>query len=117
MNMHRDRRRRLARLALLIVPLMVIVFALLVWAVYGLWNSLMPDIFGLRAITYWQALGLMLLSWILFGGLRGARSGGRWRHGMRERWERMSPAEREEFVKGLHTRCGGATATEPGPKD
>jgi hypothetical protein len=24
----------------------------------------------------------------------------------------MSPAEREEFVKGLHTRCGAATAAE-----
>jgi hypothetical protein len=33
-----------------------------------LWNWLMPDIFGLKTITYWQAWGLLILSWILFKG-------------------------------------------------
>lgn len=32
-----------------------------------LWNWLMPEIFGLRAITYLQAIGLLLLSRLLFG--------------------------------------------------
>jgi hypothetical protein len=40
-------------------------------AVLQLWNLLVPGIFGLRQITYWEALGLLALSWILFGGLRG----------------------------------------------
>jgi hypothetical protein len=31
-----------------------------------LWNLLMPDIFGLPTITFWQALGLMVLSTLLF---------------------------------------------------
>ena len=38
-------------------------------AVLQLWNWLMPDIFGLRPISFWQAVGLMGLSWILFGRL------------------------------------------------
>jgi hypothetical protein len=40
-----------------------------------LWNWLMPDIFGLKAITYWQAWGLMILSWILFKGAKFSESG------------------------------------------
>lgn len=34
-----------------------------------LWNGLMPDIFGLTTITYWQAVGLMLIAKLLFGGI------------------------------------------------
>ena len=37
----------------------------------GLWNLLLPSIFGLPAISFWQALGLLLLSRLLFGGLGG----------------------------------------------
>ena len=59
-----------------------------------LWNHLMPDIFGLKAITFWQGLGLLVLSWIFFGSWRGVPG----RHGMhRRRWARMSPEERERF--------------------
>jgi hypothetical protein len=108
------RKGRLIKLFFLVLPLFLIVFAGLIWAVYGLWNWLMPAIFGLHAITYWQALGLMLLCWILFGGLRGARSSGRrWRHGMRERWARMTPEQREAFLKAMRSRWGGETEPEP----
>ncbi len=101
---------------LMLLPIFLVFFALLVWGVNALWNGLMPDIFGLPAITYWQALGLMVLSWILFGGLRG-RSGHRsWRYDMRRRWARMSPAEREEFVRGLHSRCGETPPPEAPPE-
>jgi hypothetical protein len=34
-----------------------------------LWNWLMPEIFGLKQLNYWQAWGLLILSWILFKGL------------------------------------------------
>ena len=115
--MRPTRMRRIARLVVIVLPIFLIVFAGLVWAVQSLWNGLMPAIFGLRTIGYWQALGLMVLCWILFGGLRGARSsGGRWRHGMRERWERMTPGEREEFVKGLGSQWRGAPPPAPEPK-
>jgi hypothetical protein len=93
---------------------MILVFLGLIWAVFSLWNWLMPAIFGLPAVTYGQALGLMLLCWILFGGFRGGRSGGGWRYGMRRRWQRMSPEEREEFIQGLRTRWGGVHPSPPG---
>ena len=70
----------------------------------GLWNWLMPDIFGLRAISYWQAFGLLVLSWIFFGRFRGGhwhRHGHRWRHRLAERWMQMTPEERERFKEEM----------------
>jgi|GEM_PF-414677 len=43
------------------------------WIVMALWNSLLPDIIGVRAITFWQAMGILVLSKILFGGFHFGR--------------------------------------------
>ena len=71
-----------------------------------LWNWLLPPLFGFKMLTFWQALGLLALCRILFGGL-GMRSGrSRHRRRMRERWEKMTPEERERFREGMRGRCG-----------
>ena len=82
----------------------VAVFGLIVM---GLWNWLLPSLFGWKLITFWQAAGLVILSRILFGGLHG-HSGGHlhWRARMKERWEQMTPEERDKFRQGLRERCG-----------
>ena len=76
--------------------------------VMQLWNWLMPAIFGWQQITFWQALGLLVLSRILFGNI-GGRGGHRssFRRRMDQRWERMTPEEREKFRQGTRSRCGG----------
>lgn len=54
--------------------LMALVFGLLFgYFVMLLWNSLLPDIFGAKEITYWQGAGLVILFRLLFGahGYRG----------------------------------------------
>ena len=75
-----------------------------------LWNWLAPMLFGLRQISFWQALGLLALCRILFGGfgLSGSSSR-RSRRRMFERWEQMTPEEREKFRQGLHDRSGRTT--------
>jgi len=75
--------------------------------VMALWNWLMPALFGWRVIGFWQALGLLVLSKILFGGLRGPAANMHWRRRMMERWEQMTPEEREKFREGMRGRCGG----------
>ena len=91
----------------MIAILCVIVLCLVCLLVMGLWNWLMPAIFGLRAITFWQALGLLFLSRFLFSGFHGrSRRSMHWRHRMTERWERMTPEEREKFREGMRARCG-----------
>ena len=95
----------------------IAVLALLAFAVMLLWNSLVPQLFRGPALQYWQALGLLLLSRILFGGLR-ARGGwhGHWRQRMwRERWESMTAEERAQLREQFQRRCGHRSTPPPEP--
>jgi hypothetical protein len=47
---------------------------LLGFVIMWLWNWLMPMIFGLTTITYWQAVGIFILGKIIFGGFGGGHS-------------------------------------------
>ncbi|HWY55121.1 MAG TPA: hypothetical protein VNZ03_11700 [Terriglobales bacterium] len=86
----------------LIAVLCVAMLAGLGFVVMGLWNWLMPALFGLKLIGYWQAMGLIVLSKILFGGFRGVGGrGGYRRHDMGERWKQRTPEEREKFRQDL----------------
>ena len=102
----------------LFAALMVTVFGFVVRA---LWNWLMPGLFGWHLINFWQAVGVLVLSKILFGGFRGHP--GRhlnWRRRMIERWEHMTPEEREKFREGLRSGCGwrrGPAPTAPSAAD
>ncbi len=92
----------------LIAAVAVAVFG---YVVMSLWNGLVPAVFGLRTITFWQALGILILSKILFGGFRGRPGyGGHWRSRMNDRWQQMTPEEREQFRQGMFSRCGRSDA-------
>src|ERR1700752_285870 len=58
----------------------VVFLAVFTFMVMSLWNWLMPAVFGWHPINFWQALGLLILSKILFSGFRGApHHQGHWR--------------------------------------
>ena len=89
------------------------ILALLLFIVLGgeivqqLWNWLLPPLFGWRQITFWQALGILVLCRILFGGFGGYRGNrSSFRRRMAERWEGMTPEERERFRQAMRARCG-----------
>src|SRR6266571_8956610 len=110
-------RRRLKRL-IFIAP-MAILGILLFIAIGGevvlqLWNWLLPPLFGWRQITFWQAVGILALCRILFGGFgRHGLHRSNFRRRMAERWEHMTPEERERFRQGVRGRCGfGPSASE-----
>jgi hypothetical protein len=91
------------------IPLAVAAFlSLASFVVMSLWNFLMPVIFHLGVITFWQAMALFILSKILFGfGKGGPKGGGPWmRHRMAERFKNMTPEEREKFKEKWGERCG-----------
>ena len=116
--------------ALFFVPLLIFIFGEIV---LHLWNWLMPALFHLATITFWQAIGLMILCWLLFGGLRGLRAGGMRYHGhRRDRWERercdrarwegdrardswesMTQEERDKFREWLRSRGGRFSPPNP----
>jgi Ca2+/H+ antiporter, TMEM165/GDT1 family len=87
------------------------------FVVMYLWNWLAPEVFGGHTITIWKAFGLLVLSRILLGGFRPGFGPMRWRHRMRERWEQMTPEEREKFRQGMRGRCGwrGTKSASPVP--
>ena len=82
------------------------------YIVMGLWNWLMPLLFGLKLITYCEALGIFVLAKILFGGFRGrgccggcGHRGGHWRSRWKQKWEGMSEEEREKMRKWCGPDC------------
>ncbi len=80
-----------------------------------LWNWLAPALFGLREVTFWQALGLLALCRILFGGFGGghrSNSRRRMRGRMAEHCEEMTSEEREKFRQWIDSRWGRATTAD-----
>ncbi len=77
------------------------------FVVQGLWNHLLPEILGVKAITYWQAIGLFVLCRILFGSFsfRGKRSGPFSNPGFNEKFMNMSDEEKAEMKERWRERC------------
>ena len=129
-----ERWMRLTRLTRLMIIAPLAILGIVVFTAIGggvvmlLWNWLAPALFGLRQVTFWQALGLLALCRILFGGFglsggghrsKSRRIGGRIRdrvsERMAERWEQMTPEEREKFRQGMHGRSGRTTPVDSNP--
>jgi Ca2+/H+ antiporter, TMEM165/GDT1 family len=99
----------------LIVVCVLGVGALLSFIVMSLWNMILPAaITGVNPINFWQALGLLILSKILFGGFNGGwkhkkeqwmHKKEQWKNKMNAKLENMSPEEREQFKQELRNRC------------
>ena len=91
--------------------MMGIVFAIAIgFVVMLLWNWLMPAIFGLTTITYWQAVGLLILSKILFGGgwfrkHSGGHSSWHWRKRFMKKWEHISEEDRQKMKERFKDCC------------
>ena len=101
----RSRKRKL----FFIIPAAIVGIALFMflggWIVMSLWNWLLPALFGWRMITFWQALAMLILCRILFGGVHGRG----WHSSRRPwgaRWSNMTDEEREKFRQGMRERCG-----------
>jgi hypothetical protein len=103
------------RCLLAVVGFAALAFAL-AWITMLLWNWLMPSIFDLRMINYWEAAGLMILGRMLIGSFKGGHSHcghGGWGHKHHGYWKRrwedkmanMTPEEREKFKMGM-SKCG-----------
>lgn len=120
---HRKTRRIVGAMIgfLIFVPLLIFLFGEIV---LYLWNHTVPALFHLSPLSsFWQALGLMILCWILFGGLRGIRAAGMRHHGhrrdrwqqdrARDSWEAMSPEERDKFREWLRSRSGPFSSPDP----
>jgi hypothetical protein len=115
----------------LMIPVVLVGFVVFIFiggeVVKLLWNWLAPPLFGLPLLSFWQALALLALCRILFGGF-GMGGGGRRHYRGRmvermtdrmadrfaQRWQNMSPEERERFRQRVRERCGFDPAADEG---
>ncbi|MVM32673.1 hypothetical protein GO755_21710 [Spirosoma sp. HMF4905] len=71
------------------------------FVVYWLWNRVLVAVVPVKAVTYWQAMGLLILSRILLGGFKAGPPGNRSFDGggpaWREKWRQMSDEDRAKF--------------------
>ena len=126
----RNRLTDLTKLTRLILIAPLAILGIVIFTAIGgevvklLWNWLAPTLFGLRLITFWQAIGLLALCRILFGGFGMGGGGhrnsrrrmeGRIRERVDERCEQMTPEERERFRQGSHGRSGQTTPLDSNP--
>lgn len=94
--------------------MMIFFIAFFGFITMSLWNWLIPDLFGLSTLSMAQAVGLVVLSKILFGNFPGRRWGNtgksKWKSKMRERYENMSPEEKEKYKARFKNYCGSWTS-------
>jgi Ca2+/H+ antiporter, TMEM165/GDT1 family len=122
------RRSRFGKAVMILVfcTAFVVLFSFIVMS---LWNAILPAVLGVKVITFWQALGILVLSKILFGGFGGGWSHkkehfkNRWKQRMQEKWSNMTPEERQRFKDTWKSRCStwkspfdeeNVSAKEPG---
>ena len=128
-----EKMTRQAKLKRLIWIAPLAILGMLLFAFIGgqivllLWNWLLPPLFGVSQITFWQALGILVLCRILFGGF--GMSGSQRSHSRRgvsdriadrvaervaermdERYQNMTPEERERFRQRMRERWGADDA-------
>lgn len=92
----------------LFIPIFIGGVFLFSWFVMLLWNGILPKVTGVKTISFFQAMGILALSKILFGFNKGW--GGRhhqWKERMEDKLKDMTPEEREQFKAEWKNRCGG----------
>jgi len=98
--------RRRARKLVVLLPIGILAIGIFGFGVMSLWNWLIPALFGGKLITFWQALGMLVLSRILVGGFSRPR--------VVHKWEQLTPEEREKFRGAMGRRRCGESGAEPG---
>jgi hypothetical protein len=106
-NQQSNPNAKYAKRAWLFFPLLFVAIGLLLGGVVmWLWNAILPEVTGWKTLTYLQALGLLVLCRILFGGFRGGGRGfGKHKNARRERWLNLSDEERARFRTQWEERC------------
>lgn len=113
----------------LIALLFIAGLFLLPYIVMLLWNGILPEVIGVKTITYWQAVGIFILCKLLFGGFKGGGNHHHKKHKMikkhfknccnnndnkssmkealRDKFMNMSDEERENFRQKWKDRFRG----------
>jgi len=88
-------------LFILLVPIAILVFGEILML---LWNNVLSPVLHVSTITFWQGLGILVLSKILFGNF--SRGGGSRQDYWKQRmmWKNMTPEQKEKFKEECKNR-------------
>ena len=86
------------------------------WLVMLLWNGILPEVLSVNTISFWQAMGILVLSKILFGGFKGGHRHPESHHNPKQdylhRWMHMNREEREKMRDEYKARFENQTNQE-----
>jgi len=110
--MHMNMKRKIGIIILKIIVFVPLFVFLAGYLIMSLWNWLVPELFHGPMVNFWQALGILALSKILFGGFKGKRGcccnkggEGGWKEKMRSHWGHLSSDEREHLRSRFYNKC------------
>jgi len=87
------------------IVFVIVIVTLIGFVTMGLWNWLVPELFHGPVITFWQALGLFILSKILLTGfVKKNHQGPPWRHYWKDKWGKMTPEDRDRFKQRIQDK-------------
>lgn len=88
------------------IAFFILAILMLGYVTMYLWNWIMPYLFHLPVVDFYMAIGMVLLSKILFGTVR-VKGNGPWgqRKYWKAKWESMPEDEREQFKRDFAERC------------
>jgi hypothetical protein len=102
----------------LFVPIFIGGLFLFTLFIQLLWNGVLTSVVpAIKTVSYWQAMGILALSKLLFGFNMGGRSRRHWKQKMEEKWHHMSPEERERLKAEWKNRCGSRWSMGSKPDD
>ena len=99
--MKRSRLTRFILLFILIAPVAIFVFGSVIML---LWNNVLTPVLHVSAITFWQGLGIFVLSKILFSSFSGKGGSNRYYAKQRMMWNNMTPEQKEKLKEEWKTR-------------
>ena len=96
------------------IPIGIAFLALFTYVVMLLWNWLIPELFSGPILTYWQTLGILVLSKILLSGLGHGHKDRRYWRSRRDYWSHRHPGS--DWRKKFDEKMNGKVAGEQNPQ-
>ena len=93
------------RKKIFLIPMGLAAVALFSLVTMLLWNAILPALFQISTLTFWQAAGLLILARLLFGSFHSKWHGWPGTHmnsELRSKIMKMSPEEKKEFFRKMH---------------
>jgi len=94
--------------AIFIPPAVIAGILIFTWVVMALWNAILPQVLGVHTVTFWQAMGILVLSKILFGGFGSGQNNNKRKNPqareLRKKWKGMTPEEKEKMKNEWYNR-------------